>query len=63
MIPNPDEAELKIFNVVLESQIVILDMLIVQQVFAGPLHGNFAIFKQVAALTYFERVKDVLFGQ
>jgi hypothetical protein len=38
-------------------------MLIAQQVFAGPLHGNFAIFKQVAALTDFERVKDVLFGQ
>ena len=52
-----------IFNLVLQSQIVFLDMFITQQVFAGPLYGNFAIFKQVAALTDFERVKYVLFGQ
>jgi hypothetical protein len=38
-------------------------MLISQQLFTGSLHGNFAIFEQVAALADFERVKYVLLGQ
>jgi hypothetical protein len=46
-----------------ETQIVSLDMFIAQQVFARPLQGNFAVFKQVAAPTDFERVEDVLLGQ
>ncbi len=53
----------KIFNLVSEPQIVFLDMLISQQFFAGSLHGNFTIFKQVATLGDFECMKDVLFGQ